>query len=190
MVAKKATKGLQTKVESITVRINPKMKYGLELLSRKQHRTISAVVEWAIDNALRDPKSGFINESAYYDRVSGKESNFLLDVLWHVNEVERFIQLVFREELGLLTYEEEILWETIKDNAIYWLVTDRGETLSWNIKSSDNLNLPAIKNDWTKLLEVSKGQVMRQELRHTHWAEQKSGGEYTTTNPKHIDVPF
>ncbi|MBY0404184.1 MAG: hypothetical protein K2X66_09815, partial [Cyanobacteria bacterium] len=57
-MAKKASKGSQTKAEALTLRVNPKIKYGLELLARKQHRTLSSVMEWAIDKALKDKKDG------------------------------------------------------------------------------------------------------------------------------------
>lgn len=41
--------------ENITVRLDPKIRYGLELLARKRHQSISKVTRWVIEYAISLP---------------------------------------------------------------------------------------------------------------------------------------
>jgi len=45
----KARKTYAANAEVLTVRLSPKMKFGLELLSRKQHRSLSAIVQHLLE---------------------------------------------------------------------------------------------------------------------------------------------
>ncbi|MDA0781240.1 MAG: hypothetical protein PQ612_00060 [Rickettsiales bacterium] len=105
----------QTKAESITVRLDPKIRYGLELLARKQRRNLSSVVEWALQKAIHDPVDGL------YDEKSDK-LNFL-NFLWDVEESDRLYQLATcRPEL--LTFEEEKLVKVITESDYFIYLDD------------------------------------------------------------------
>ena len=41
------------KSEVVTVRLDPKLKYVAELAARRQRRTLSSYIEWAIEDSLR-----------------------------------------------------------------------------------------------------------------------------------------
>lgn len=94
-MARKKVLATPTKTESINVRLDPKLRYGLELLMRKQRRSITSVVEWALEKAIRDPKDGL-----YEDNES------LLQKLWDVDSKDRLL-LLAKYKPGLLTFEEE-----------------------------------------------------------------------------------
>lgn len=96
----------QGKAESITVRLDPKIRYGLELLARKQHRNLSSVVEWALQKAINDPEQGLI------EKGKDKQEFHLLPALWDVEESDRLYQMATMRA-DLLTFEEERLVKTI-----------------------------------------------------------------------------
>ena len=89
-MAKRAPRGEQTKSESVTARLNPKIKFGLEMLARQQRRSVSAVLETLLEKALTDAKP-----------------DLDVDQLWHPSEGIRVLKL-YRSPggRGLLTYEE------------------------------------------------------------------------------------
>lgn len=90
-MAKRAERGEQTKSESLTIRLSPKMKFGLDVLARHQRRTASAVLEVLLDSELKK----------IADQVDTNR-------LWHASEVIRAVRMqinpVYRY---LVTYEEE-----------------------------------------------------------------------------------
>jgi len=92
----------------ITVRLSPKLKYGLELLSRKQHRPLSSVVTWAVEQLLNDRDVGLYNPR--WDTT--------LEDLWDVDSADRLVRLANLWP-QLLTYEQEIIVKAVKENG-WW----------------------------------------------------------------------
>ena len=76
------------KSNSLTVRLEPKLRYGLELLARKQRRNLSGVVEWAL-----------------LCQINSKDDGIDLEKLWDVDEVGR-INCLSKYAPELLTFEE------------------------------------------------------------------------------------
>ena len=92
-----------TKGEVITVRLSPKLKYALELLSRTQHRTQSAVVTWAIQEAI-NTDHGLLKTNIRGTKISVDN---MLEVLWAVHPADRLVKLA-KHWPELMTYEEEL----------------------------------------------------------------------------------
>lgn len=82
------------KTEIVTVRLNPELRFGLELLSRQQHRTLSGVVEWALDQIL------------------SRREGFNLDKVWDVDEADRLKKLA-EYYPHLLNFDEQ---KKVKEN--------------------------------------------------------------------------
>ena len=81
------------KTENLTVRFEPKLRYLATLAARQQHRSLSAFVEWAVQEQLKTVE------------VSGK---LLLDLdLWDVDEEDRTTLLV-KNARCLINYDEEV----------------------------------------------------------------------------------
>lgn len=115
MAAKKAPKKTpDRKTEVLSIRIDPRVKYGLELLARLQRRSTTGVVEWAIQEAfgreLFDP-----GDNDGHPTKLDEE----LDRLWQINEIERLVALALRRP-QLLTFEESRAWKVLKDTAAFW----------------------------------------------------------------------
>jgi len=103
----------QGKAESITVRLDPKTRYGLELLARKQRRNLSSVVEWALQKAINDPDQGLIEKSV----INGQDLNYL-NMLWDVEEADRhYLMAVWRQDW--LTFEEEKLIKVVIESEYF-----------------------------------------------------------------------
>jgi hypothetical protein len=125
-MAKKAKKGEGARSETLTVRLTPRMKYGLELQARKQHRTLAGVVEWAIERGLYHETDGLLKEMDITNSVSGtveKAKLNLLEWLWDPSEIKRLC-LLCMYAYELMTYEEQKLWSLIAQNAYYWQVLE------------------------------------------------------------------
>jgi predicted transcriptional regulator len=172
-MARKAEKGTQQKAENINIRVSPKLKYGLELLSRKQRRTLTSVMEWALEKVIRDEKEGLCIEDWSSYAPEGTKANTpepvgghpkmrcFLDLLWSPDEMDRFLNLVFFDS-SYLTYEEEVLWKLIADNSKYWCLTNEHDgrgLVSWRISDRESLRLSYLVPDWELLKQASQGQV-------------------------------
>lgn len=100
MAAKKTAqrKAPDRKSEVLSLRIDPRLKYGLDLLARQQRRSVTGVVEWVIGETFRKEP---INDA------DGRERAFseAVEVLWSENELERLLKLWFFYP-SLLSYEE------------------------------------------------------------------------------------
>lgn len=101
------------KTEALSIRIDPRLRFGLELMARQQRRSVTGVVEWAIDVALNSEPAA---EVWGREPVSFAE---LLRVVWHPNEAERLVNLA-QNFPGLLTYEESRMWEVINRSPDFW----------------------------------------------------------------------
>jgi len=121
----KIVSGAVTKGEVITVRLSPKLKYGLELLSRTQHRTQSAVVTWAIEQMMTSHEAGLFKNvgksltKSLDQRLTVAEPKQMLDVLWDVDPADRLVKLAIHWP-ELMTYEEEKLVKIIKKGGWGW----------------------------------------------------------------------
>ena len=93
-MAKRAQRGEQSRSESITTRLHPQLKFGLELLARQQHRSASAVLETLLEKALAE------------------QEGLDLDWLWHPCEGIRALRMQKSPIASqLLSYEERVALE-------------------------------------------------------------------------------
>jgi hypothetical protein len=87
-------------VRSITVgvRLDHRLHYLAELAARKQRRSLSSFLEWAVKESL--------------------QGSYLLaaeaDELWHPDKAKRFARLASRYP-ELLTYQEEVIWKRFRE---------------------------------------------------------------------------
>lgn len=100
------------KTEALSIRIEPRMRYGLEILARLQRRAVTGVVEWSIAQA-------FQNETTRDSKGSEVGFERALDRLWSPNEPERILALRFYYP-ALMTFEEERLAKVLTSTAVLW----------------------------------------------------------------------
>lgn len=136
--------------EVVTVRLDPKLRYLAELAARRQRRTLSSFIEWATSNAL----------SAVAIDEDGHTVADRADILWDVDEPDRFVKLAFNYE-SLLTHEEQKIWKLIRENNDVWVGGEDGGTIE---KTEKTIYLPALREHWEKFKAVAKGQASRATL--------------------------
>ncbi len=93
--------------QTVTVRLDPKLRYLAELAARKQRRTLSSFIEWAIDNSLT-------SVLLVDHQVSNKERPLkeMAENLWDVDEAYRLVQLGLTCP-ELLDFHEQHQWKVI-----------------------------------------------------------------------------
>lgn len=137
------------RTETVTVRLDPKLRYLAELAALKQRRTLSSFIEWAIEGSL--------------DRVTLREAEGLTvandaENLWDVDESDRFAKLAFRFP-DLLTHEEQVLWKLIRENGVVWRgqYNNQGE---WEWKPVESaLIYNRLREQWAKFRSVAAGEA-------------------------------
>lgn len=94
---------------SVSLRIDPKVKYAIDLLAREQNRTITGVVEWAVMQAVRAHRvDGLIGEDP-----DGLNLNGFLEMVWSPIESHRIVSLGVNRR-SLLTFEELCHYEIVE----------------------------------------------------------------------------
>jgi hypothetical protein len=103
--------GKLARSETVTVRLDPKLRYFAELAARKQRRTLSSFIEWAIELSL--------DKVHFADFAESSSIASELSKLWDVDEVDRFAKLALSHP-DMLLHEEQVLWKLIRENGYVW----------------------------------------------------------------------
>ena len=104
--------GKLSRSETVTVRLDPKLRYLAELAARLHRRTLSSYIEWSIKEAL----DAEILKQTQDDRYTiGDEA----ENLWDVDEADRFAKLALRYP-HLLSHEEQVRWKLIRECGYLW----------------------------------------------------------------------
>lgn len=120
---------------SVGIRIDPKIKFALDIMGRLQKRSLTAVIEWAIHNALE--------REALDEHTSLAHA---IDGIWSTDEITRLVNLAERMPYAL-TYDELRIWETIKVSSYLWGVKE-------GVAHYPNrLNLKRLREDWEELMK-------------------------------------
>lgn len=146
--------GKLSRSEIIQARISPKLKFALDIMAQKQHRTASSLIECLIENTC---KSFMVTSSD-----TGEQSDLYSEIsrIWHYDEGERFVRfaLAFPE---LLTDEQEQIWQDIRDTSYFWRYTPSKN------QSNDSLNNMA--NSSHSINELDSKHL------NEHWESIKNG---------------
>ena len=124
--------GKLSRSETVTVRLDPKLRYLAELAARLQRRTLSSYIEWAIERSLDNNLLGADQHSP-----SIKDES---EHLWDVDEADRFAKLALRYP-HLLTHEEQVRWKLIRETFGLWLNAFPGQPNS-------ELNFEMLRRNW------------------------------------------
>ncbi|WP_443690687.1 hypothetical protein [Pseudomonas sp.] len=96
---------------NVSLRIDPKIKFAIELLAREQKRSITGVIEWAVMQALQ----GQIVRTPSGNEITMLE---LMDLTWSPDEAERVTMLgIFSPHT--LNHEETCIWTVIRSSGIF-----------------------------------------------------------------------
>lgn len=151
----KKTPSKLTRSETVTVRLDPQLRYLAELAARKQRRSLSSYIEWAVEISLKEVR---LHEGTGYN---GDESITVADEsnkLWDVDDSERFIKLAINYP-ALLTQEEQERWKLLSDSQL--LSPARTRDISgyvlWNTATLEDKVFPVVRTEWPRLIAVHAG---------------------------------
>lgn len=171
---KKAGGGKLTRSEIVTVRLDPKLRFGLELAARKQRRTASSFVEWAVEQTLKNETIG--------EGMELMPALKALDRVWDTDESDRFVRLAlyFPE---LLTHEEQVLWKLIREYGFLWkgAWNLQGEKSIWHWSVCEQtVEWERLRRHWALLKAVAAGDQAPDAL--PDWDKER--------DPQPGDIPF
>ncbi|RON53123.1 hypothetical protein [Pseudomonas frederiksbergensis] len=126
---------------SVGIRIDPKIKFALDIMGRLQKRSLTAVIEWAISNAIAQQTLD----------VDGRTLATVLDKVWSTDESGRLVLLALNLPEAL-TYDELRIWETIKATSGFWKASP-DDTFN---PVAENINVLTVSLYWPDLLSHVK----------------------------------
>ena len=126
------------------MRLDPKTKYLIDLLARDQKRTITGVIEWAIERAAEQQR--FDQSDTDYDAPTFRD---MIDILWSTDESMRLVALAFNKP-SLLDYDEMRIWETIKASPDLWRIHNPA---IMNTLELIHLNVEMVQAYWESIIE-------------------------------------
>lgn len=145
-----AEKPIKTKrEESLSMRITPRMRFGLELLARHRKTNIGGAVILSVERMFETDRDGLRLVPDH-----GLSAVNILDKVWSPYEHERFARLA-QYSFNLLSDEEKYLWGVVTATAKYWI---EGKSAGPDRKNGESmqvhdrtLNMDALETDWSKL---------------------------------------
>lgn len=150
--------GKLTRSETVTVRFDPKLRYLLELAARKQRRTVSSFIEWAVEESL---KQVLLREDS---NTNNGVNNFSIaaagGVLWDVDEPDRFALLALGYP-DMLTHEEQTIWKMVKENGLFWDgFHNQMDSFKWEWRvAKDSLRFQVLREHWPALKSLASGEI-------------------------------
>ena len=127
-------KGETSTTVSVGIRIDPKIKFALDMMGREQKRSLTAVIEWAISNAI-----------AQQPWPSGGSFSDVIDLVWSTDEATRFVNMACFMPASL-TYDELRIWETIKASSVFWHDFNGPD-------ARHNVAINIVRENWAEILE-------------------------------------
>lgn len=105
--------------ETVTVRLDPQLRYLAELAARSQRRTLSSFIEWVVEEAM-----GRVGVRAGTGRDLIPLKN-LASTIWHVDEADRLIRLAIHAP-DLMNHKEQRIWKFVEESEATWDVDQDG----------------------------------------------------------------
>jgi len=112
---------------------------------------MSSFIEWAIERGLDAVP---LSSSAEDTSTIWKHS----DVLWDVDEADRFVNVALRYP-ELLTHDEQTLWKLIRENGYCWRGHyNRENKWTWKVEP-DSAIVERIREHWNDFRAAANGDV-------------------------------
>lgn len=149
--------GKLSRSETVTVRLDPKLRYLTELAARKHRRTLSSYMEWRIRESLESEDVRPVNTPAPASapETIGTEAEYL----WDVDEADRFAKLALRYP-HLLTHEEQVRWKFIRECPGLWRRHHVGDPETWAwIVDEGSMLFGRLRSNWDALCAVADGRA-------------------------------
>ena len=144
-----------------TDRLDEKTKFTLNRISEKEDRSAASIVKEGLRLLLKNTDVLYLDHSGLNSTQSYEHA---LDLVWHPDPVERFVNMAYHAPT-LFNDPEREMWVLIKDTGELWLKRERLErerlkredgSEYWRYKTDrENLDKEALRDHWAELLEKS-----------------------------------
>ena len=161
MADEKKRKGGGSKLsrsQTVTVRLDPKLRYLATLAARTHRRTLSSFIEWAIEESLKTVLLTERNPEGRSVSVADEAES-----LWDVDEADRLGKLA-ENYPQLLTHEEQLVWKFIQEHDYFWEWVDIGPEME-DYKER-RLRFDLLRDHWEILNAVVRGEAEPSSLGH------------------------
>ncbi len=167
--------------ETVTVRLDPKLRYLADLAARKQRRTVSSFIEWAIEHALsRVPIQEWDEGATMISQVAEK--------LWDVDDSERFAKLALSYP-EMLTHSEQVLWKLIREHGLLWRGHYNKSNRRWTWEINEHsLIFERLREHWDTFRKVASGEAERSML--PEWQQYQPVDKPAERRTDDDDIPF
>jgi hypothetical protein len=146
--------GKLARSETVTVRLDPKLRYLADLAARKQRRTLSSYIEWAMEDSLSRIT---LHEDGNHRLITlGEEA----PNLWDVDDSDRFAKLALRYP-DLLTHEEQVRWKNIRECGYLWrgaFSKSHPYEWKWDVEEG-SLCFERLRDHWNAFAAVARGEA-------------------------------
>ncbi|MDR5777364.1 MULTISPECIES: hypothetical protein [unclassified Caballeronia] len=168
--------------ETVTVRLEPRLRYLAELAGRKQRRTLSSFIEWAILESLERVNIDDGGPNHNSESIAEASSR-----LWDVDEEDRFAKLALHFP-ELLTHDEQVLWKLVKENGYLWKGRYARPNLVWTWSTDEaSLIFERLREHWAVFNAVARGERPRTDLPSWNRIDPTKAGD---PDPMDDDIPF
>lgn len=160
-MARKGGEDTSVRTKVVGVRLEPKLRYLAELAARKQRRSLSSFIEWAVEESL---SRVLLYEGSGQDEDLSRSVADEAAELWDADDAERFARLAMTHE-DLLTHDEQLLWKVIKDRGLMSVggySRYGGSAPDW--AKLDQLVFPQLREHWEMFRRVASGEASRDDL--------------------------
>lgn len=161
--------------ETVTVRLDPKLRYLAELAARKQRRTLSSFIEWAIGDVL---EREILYEGSGYDGDHNRSIGNEAPYLWDVDDADRFAKLGLRYP-ELLTHEEQVIWKLIKESGYFWYGDWQDGIFEWRVEE-DSFIFERLREHWDTVKKVASEERPKSDL--PSWNKYKKDDDINQIN--------
>lgn len=159
---KKGGGGKLSRSETVTVRLDPKLRFAAELAARKHRRTLSSFIEWAVEEAAKKVSIKY-HYGSLDDSIEPWDEYAIeaIENAWDVDEADRFAKLALNYP-ALLTHDEEVLWKLICECGFLWRGQYEEKPLrnvqvwTW-VVCLQSINFERLRENWENLKSVADG---------------------------------
>lgn len=176
--------GKLSRSETVTVRLDPKLRYLAELAARLHRRTLSSYIEWSIKEAL---DGEVLKQGDDWTVSIGDEA----ENLWDVDEADRFAKLALRYP-HLLSHEEQVRWKLIRECGYLW----RGkygpppaQEWRWSI-TEESLCFDRLRDKWELFCAVANGDKPASDLPTWAKSNRQTPKSSSGFDDMDDDIPF
>ncbi len=178
---KKKAGNQHVRTVTMRVRLSPPLRFAAELMARHQRRTVSSLMESLLaEQATRYYLPVVLTEKAqtnhylYGERQTKKiTAQEIIERLWSAEDADRFAAMALFVP-GLLTAEEQSLWQVIIDTPYFWnhfeihIENPAGQVIEkewWPLVDYRGLNRERLREYWPLCQAILDGEKPLQSLK-------------------------